>query len=108
ALSYAEPGGPGPPNAGVIARYARGADYHLVLKDKLARLAERIGAACGGAVAARSCVDTAPVLERDLAERAGIGFGGKNTMIIAPGLGSYLLLGELLLGIDAAPLGTAE
>jgi epoxyqueuosine reductase len=104
ALSYASPASEAAsPRAGVIARYARGADYHLVMKDKLARLAERIGA-----VAARPCVDTAHVLERDLAERAGIGFGGKNTMIIAPGLGSYLVLGELLLDDEAEPVGALE
>ena len=104
ALSYARPERDAPPpGAGIIARYARGADYHLVMKEKLARLAERIDAA-----AARPCVDTAHVLERDLAERAGIGFGGKNTMIIAPGLGSYLVLGELLLDDEAEPVGAPE
>jgi epoxyqueuosine reductase len=105
ALSYAQPSRPDPPGTASIARYARGADYHMIMKGKLAELATRVGAVTGGAVAARPCVDTAPVLERDLAERAGIGFAGKNTMIIAPGLGSYILLGELLLGIDAEPLG---
>src|SRR5262249_48626108 len=104
ALSYARPEPEAaPPRAGIIARYARGADYHLVMKEKLARLAERIDAA-----AARPCVDTAHLLERDLAERAGIGFGGKNTMIIAPGLGSYLVLGELLLDEEAEPIGAPE
>jgi epoxyqueuosine reductase len=88
---------------GAVARYARGPDYHLVMKDRLHALAERIAARAGRPVAARPCVDTAPVLERDLAERAGVGFVAKNTMLIAPGLGSYVLLGELLLDVDAAP-----
>ncbi len=100
-LSY---GGPTP--TGVIARYARGEDYHMTLKRKLTALTERIGAAAGQPVAARSCVDSAHVLERDLGERAGLGFVGKNTLLIAPGVGSYLLLGELLLDLDVA--ATAE
>jgi len=88
---------------GQIARYARGQDYHLVLRDKLALLASALSTATGRAVAARPCVDTAPVLEREWAERGGLGFIAKNTMLIAPGLGSYVLLGELLLDVDAAP-----
>src|SRR5262249_27004812 len=92
---------------GPIARYARGADYHIVLKQKLAALAARIEA-LGGPVAARACVDTAPVLERDLGERAGLGFIGKNTMLIAPGVGSYGLLRELLLDAPATPTGAEE
>jgi epoxyqueuosine reductase len=87
---------------GEIARYARGADYHRVMKDKLRALADRIAEASGGAAAARPCVDTAPILERDAAERAGLGFVAKNTMLIAPGLGSYVFLGELLLAAEAA------
>jgi epoxyqueuosine reductase len=102
ALSYAG-GGPGS-----IARYARGADYHMVLKDKLGALAARVAAAAGRPVAARPCADTAHVLERDLAEGAGLGFIGKNTMLIAPGLGSYVVLGELLLDIDAERVGEVE
>jgi len=91
------------PPTGMIARYARGEDYHLVMKERLRQLADAVARAAGRAVAARVCVDTAPLLERDLAERAGIGFIGKNTMLIAPGLGSYLLLGELLLAVEVAP-----
>ncbi len=84
---------------GKIARYARGEDYHLVMRDKLVLLANRLAERLGAPVAARPCVDSAPVLEREWAERAGIGFVAKNTMVIAPGLGSYLVLGELL--VDA-------
>jgi epoxyqueuosine reductase len=93
---------------GRIARYAGGEDYHLVVRDKLAAVADGLAAALGRPVAARPCVDSAPVLERDHAERAGLGFVAKNTMLIAPGLGSYILLGELLLDVDAAPTGPAE
>ncbi len=86
---------------GAVARYARGADYHRVMKEKLRALAERLSRRTGQEIPARACVDTAPILERDAAERAGLGFTAKNTMLIAPGLGSYVLLGELLLGAEA-------
>jgi epoxyqueuosine reductase len=84
---------------GKIARYARGDDYHLVIRDRLVALADRIARELGRPVATRACVDSAPVLEREWAERGGLGFVAKNTMLIAPGLGSYVVLGELL--VDA-------
>ena len=104
ALAY-DRADPIPPDAllrGRIARYARGEDYHLVMRDRLVALADRIAAALGRPVASRPCVDSAPVLEREWAERAGIGFVAKNTMVIAPGLGSYVVLGELLTDADLA------
>jgi epoxyqueuosine reductase len=91
------------PLTALVARYARGTDYHLVLKERLRQLADRCAELCGRAVLARPCVDTAPLLEREAARRAGIGFTAKNTMTIAPGLGSYVLLGELLLDVEIAP-----
>ncbi|HLU65341.1 MAG TPA: tRNA epoxyqueuosine(34) reductase QueG [Kofleriaceae bacterium] len=90
---------------GEVARYARGRDYHALMKWRLRDLADRLSERVGRPVAARPCVDTAPVLERDLAERAGLGFIGKNALLIAPGAGSYLLLGELLLDVELAPTG---
>jgi epoxyqueuosine reductase len=93
---------------GKIARYARGDDYHLVLRDKLVALADRLARELGAPVASRPCVDSAPVLEREWAERAGLGFVAKNTMVIAPGLGSYVVLGELLVDADLAPTAPAE
>lgn len=89
---------------GQVAGYARGQDYHPVMKAKLARLAERIATLAGRSILARACVDTAPLLERDLARRAGLGFVGKSAMLITPGLGSTLLLGELLLDLELEPL----
>jgi epoxyqueuosine reductase len=92
---------------GRIARYARGEDYHLVMRDRLVALADRISRELGITVATRACVDSAPVLEREWAERGGLGFIAKNTMLIAPGLGSYVVLGELLVDADlpaTAPL----
>jgi epoxyqueuosine reductase len=93
---------------GKIARYARGEDYHLVMRDKLVVLAERIAHELGRPVASRPCVDSAPVLEREWAERAGIGFVAKNTMLIAPGAGSYIVLGELLLDVELPATAPAE
>jgi epoxyqueuosine reductase len=90
ALAY-ERTDPVPPAAlvrGRIARYARGEDYHMVMRDKLVLLADRLAATLGTPVASRPCVDSAPVLEREWAERGGLGFIAKNTMLIAPGLGS--------------------
>lgn len=88
---------------GQIARYARGEDYHLVLKRRLAELARRLGEELGGVLAHRICVDSAPLLEREVAARAGLGFQAKNTLLITPGVGSYTVLGELLLSVAATP-----
>jgi epoxyqueuosine reductase len=93
---------------GQVARYARARDYHSIIKARLRALADQVSELCGRPVASRPCVDTAPVLERELAERAGLGFVGKNTLLIAPGLGSYLLLGELVLDVELAPTGDDE
>lgn len=114
ALAY-DRGAPTPPVArplpptALVARYARGADYHRVMKERLRQLADRCAELSGRAIIARPCVDTAPLLEREAARRAGVGFTAKNTMTIAPGLGSHVLLGELLLDIelDLAPTGAA-
>lgn len=88
---------------GTIARYARGDDYHVVLKRKLRALAAAVAARAGRPVAFLPCVDTAPLLEREAAAAGGIGFQAKNTMLIAPGLGSFTVLGELLVDFDCAP-----
>jgi len=93
---------------GKIARYARGEDYHLVMRDRLVALADRIAGALGAPVASRPCVDSAPVLEREWAERGGLGFVAKNTMVIAPGLGSYVVLGELLVDAELATTAPSE
>jgi len=110
ALAYdrSEPVPPAALVRGRIARYARGEDYHLVMRDRLVALADRIATDLGHAVATRPCVDTAPVLEREWAERGGLGFVAKNTMLIAPGLGSYVVLGELLVAAELAVTAPAE
>jgi epoxyqueuosine reductase len=81
--------------AGPIARYARGDDYHAVMHEKLDELGRWFVAASGGTARTRSYVDTGPVLERDLARRAGLGWFGKNTNLINPKLGSFFFIGEL-------------
>jgi epoxyqueuosine reductase len=103
ALAYGK-GVSAPPGElrGIIARYARGTDYHMVVRDKLAALAADIALALGRPVNTRICVDSAPLSERELAQAAGIGFVAKNTLLIAPGLGSYVVLGELLLDAEIA------
>ena len=89
--------------SGSVARYALGTDYHAVLKSKLAALADTCAELVGRPVLARACVDTAPLLEREAAARAGIAFVGKSTMAIIPGAGSYVVLGELLLDVELPP-----
>jgi epoxyqueuosine reductase len=85
-----------------VARYALGDDYHEIIKHRLYDLADWIREQVPGAQT-RCGVDTVPVLERELASRAGIGWVGKNTLVIHPRLGSWLLLGEVLTTI-ALPL----
>jgi epoxyqueuosine reductase len=92
------------PERGVVASYAWGDDYHDLLMPRLDQLAAFIEAEMGEAFAYRSYVDTGPILERDLAARAGLGFVGKNTNLIHPCLGSWLFLGELLLAVELPPI----
>jgi epoxyqueuosine reductase len=88
-----------PPLARTIARYARGRDYHGHLRKRLERLAAFVRG-LGRGVRARALCDTAPVLERAWAARAGLGFIGKNGLLIVPGQGSYVLLGEVVTTLD--------
>jgi epoxyqueuosine reductase len=87
---------------GRIARYARGADYHVVMKKRLHVLCDRLKASFPIAEF-RACVDTTPILEREHAARAGLGAIGKHTLLIEPGVGSYLLLGEVLSTLALEP-----
>jgi epoxyqueuosine reductase len=85
-----------------VARYARGEDYHRVMERRLRRLGDRIEEAFPGS-RTRTYVDTGPILERELAENAGLGVAGKNTNLLHPEEGSWFLLGELLLTLDLEP-----
>jgi epoxyqueuosine reductase len=89
--------------SGVVARYARFADYHDVLAERLKQLTAFINQF--GAPATRSLwyVDTGPVLERDLAQRAGIGFIGKHTNVISRRLGNWMFLSEILTTLELEP-----
>lgn len=84
---------------GRVARYARGDDYHVVIRKRLKQLAAELGQMFPQAQF-RVCVDTAPILEREHAMRAGLGAIGKHTLLIEPGVGSYLLLGEIITTLD--------
>jgi epoxyqueuosine reductase len=87
------------PSRGIVARYARNDDYHDLLKDRLIALQEWANAELtplGG----RAYVDAGPVLEREIASRAGLGWFGRNTMLIQPRRGSYFFLGVLLLDVE--------
>lgn len=97
ALNY---GGTLPP--GPIARYARGNDYHDVMIEKLEALHTWISETVGHDVHGKAYVDTGPILERDLARKAGLGWFGKNTNLINPALGSFIFLGALLIDLPLA------
>ena len=86
----------------VVARYALGRDYHDVFEERLDALSAAIEALSPGARTKRY-VDYGPVLERDHAQRAGLGWIGKNTMLLHPDLGSYFMLGELLTDLEIEP-----
>ncbi|MBV1932206.1 MAG: tRNA epoxyqueuosine(34) reductase QueG [Porticoccaceae bacterium] len=78
-----------------LSRYALGRDYHKLMRKRLATLASKIEAACGEAVIQRPFVDSAPVMEKPLAEQAGLGWIGKNTLLLNRQAGSWFFLGEL-------------
>ncbi len=82
-----------------ISKYAYGKDYHFIVKDKLKSLLQFINDQIG-AVDGRCFVDSAPVLERDWAKRSGVGWIGKNTLLINPKQGSYFFLAELIIDLD--------
>jgi epoxyqueuosine reductase len=86
---------------GKVARYARGADYHRVLWDKLEALLDWLRIRCP-TIRGRAVVDTAPLLERDHARLAGLGWIGKNTMLISRHLGSFTMLGAVLIDAELA------
>ena len=93
-------GVPADRSRGVISRYARGQDYHGTIKKLLLELHRWIEASVDGPVERRVYVDTGPILEREMALRAGVGWFGKNTMLIHPKRGSYFFLGLLLLDLE--------
>ncbi|MDQ8162884.1 MAG: tRNA epoxyqueuosine(34) reductase QueG [Gemmatimonadota bacterium] len=87
-----EPGGP-------VARYARGDDYHELLRERTRALHHWLEETTGRPLDARPYVDSGPILERDLAQRAGLGWFGKNTLLINPGAGSFFFLSSLFVAL---------
>lgn len=85
---------------GKIARYAWGKDYHKVLRKKLKALKEKITAEAGPATELKDYTDTGPLLERQAAVRAGLGFTGKNSLLLNPKGGSYFFLSEILTNLE--------
>lgn len=106
ALTY-WPGSTDKPDDGVprgrISRYAWGRDYHKVLKRRLRNLHEAIEREVGHPVEVRNLADTARIVDRAVAARAGVGWYGKHAGIIVPGYGSWVMLGELLVDLDLEP-----
>lgn len=94
--------GPAAPAHGRVARYARGIDYHRHVKRRLHALCDALRVEFPGQ-GFRSFVDTAPVLERELASRCGIGWTAKSTMLIHPRLGSYIVLGGFATTLELRP-----
>jgi epoxyqueuosine reductase len=99
----ASPPQPAPPGHGRVASYAWGFDYHDIIPPRLQALVTFIQAQVGRAIPHRYYTDTGPLLERDLAQRAGLGWIGKNTCLIHPRAGSYFFLAEILLGLALPP-----
>jgi epoxyqueuosine reductase len=104
-MSYAPPGDPlatlGRPDRGNISVYARNRDYHDVIKGRLKLLTQFIVSRLGGE--AKVFVDTAPVMEKPLAEQAALGWQGKHTNLVSRAHGSWLLLGEIFTTLDLPP-----
>jgi epoxyqueuosine reductase len=100
---------PPPPRAenlpleGRIAAYALGEDYHEVLPDRLRALCRDLDSLAGGRREHRAYVDTGPVLEREIASRAGLGWIGRNSMLIHPGTGSFFFLAVILTELELPP-----
>lgn len=96
------------PTKAIVARYARGADYHDIVLEKLEELGASLPETVGHQVRWKAYVDTGPVLEREIARRAGLGWFGRNTMIINPERGSWFVLGALLVDQVLPPTSPFE
>ena len=90
-------------NTLLIAGYASGADYHFVLAEKMKSLVSFIEGQIGAPVQSKQLTDSSPLLERELAQQAGLGWIGRNSCLISPTIGSAFLLCEILLDIDLSP-----
>ena len=102
SYNYHHPSKQNDPLAPKIATYAYGRDYHKVVKKKLKLLFEYLQS-IAGKIEGRYFVDSAPVMEREWAARAGIGWIGKNTLLLTPGTGSYFFLAEMIVDLEMVP-----
>lgn len=96
-------GGSGLEPQGRVAMYAWGEDYHRVVRDKLRQVEAALRSRSLEPFDSKICVDTVPIIERELAAAAGVGWIGRNTLVMHPDLGSYFFLGVLLTTLDIAP-----
>jgi len=101
ATRHAAPGPLPPPERGAISAYAQGRDYHDVIKKRLKALGRWLVTRAGGSV--RPYCDTAPVMEKPLAEQAGLGWQGRHTLLVSPRAGGWLLLGALMSDLALPP-----
>jgi epoxyqueuosine reductase len=102
-INYCQPDNNIPPTHGRIARYAYGRDYHKVIKGVLKKIGQFIkeqNKEQNPEVEYKLCVDSAPILEKSYAVKAGLGFIGKNTTLITPEFGSFVVLGELITNLE--------
>lgn len=100
--NYFMPDPPPTPSVGRVAKYARGRDYHEALGEPLAALAVYVESLADGDAVTRTYVDAGPVPERELAQRAGLGWIGKNTMLIHPRAGSFFFIACVLTDVELA------
>ena len=100
--NYHNPNKQSDPDAPKISQYAYGKDYHIVIKEKLRDLMAYLSGEIGE-ISGRCFVDSAPVMEREWAKKSGIGWTGKNTLLINPKAGSYFFLAELIIDLELDP-----
>ena len=102
-VSPREPSLPEPSPVGRVARYAWGRDYHRVIGKRVEEFRIKLGEIVGRPFRAEICVDTKPLLERPLAQKAGLGFIGKQSQLLSPEFGPWLFLSELVTDLELEP-----
>ncbi len=102
-VSYYPGDHPENPGGGKVARYAWGRDYHEVIKKRLFRLRKELEEELGTKIKARAFTDAVPLLERSAAQRAGLGFFGRNSCIINGEVGSYFFIADLIVDLELEP-----
>ena len=103
AVSYEKKPVERPENSGVVARYAQFSDYHDIIGERLKTLTDFVNELGGATTRSLWYVDTGPLLERDLAQRAGLGFVGKHTNLISRKFGNWIFLSEIITTLELEP-----